>query len=116
MKKTLLLICKLVLSLVQIPLWFIKFFHDVGHLPNTNTGEIEKVHFYYSMFENILSLGYSFLFYICIIFIILSISFAIFSFVKKSNKLNLISNIITSISIIYFFIILIIASAVGRGY
>lgn len=116
MKNILLLISKIILSLVQIPLWFIKLFHGVGHMPNVDTGKIEEVHFYHTMFENISDLGYSFMFYISIALIILSLSFAIVSFIKKSNKVNLTSNIISSVSIVSFVIFLIIASTVVRGY
>lgn len=48
MKKNLLLVSKIVLSLVQIPLWFANLFHGVGHMPNVDTGKIEEVHFYHT--------------------------------------------------------------------
>ena len=76
MKNILLLISKITLSLVQIPLWFIKLFHGVGHMPNVDTGKIEEVHFYHTMYENISDLGYSFLIYTSMALIILSVFFA----------------------------------------
>ena len=38
MKKLIIVSSKIVFSLVQIPLWFIKLFHGVGHMPNVDTG------------------------------------------------------------------------------
>ena len=116
MKNILLLISKITLSLVQIPLWFIKLFHGVGHMPNVDTGKIEEVHFYHTMYENISDLGYSFLIYTSMALIILSVFFAIVSFIKNNKKINTVSNIISTISILSFVIFLILASTVSRGY
>lgn len=116
MKKNLLLVSKIVLSLVQIPLWFVNLFHGVGHMPNVDTGKIEEVHFYHTMYENISDLGCLFLFYISIVLACLSITLAILTFLKKNKKINTVSNFVTVISIISFIIILIIASTVARGY
>ena len=116
MKNILLLISKITLSLVQISLWFIKLFHVVGHMPNVDTGKIEEVHFYHTMYENISDLGYSFLIYTSMALIILSVFFAIVSFIKNNKKINSVSNIISTISILSFVIFLILASTVSRGY
>lgn len=116
MKNILLLISKITLSLVQIPLWFIKLFHGVGHMPNVDTGKIEEVHFYHTMYENISDLGYSFLIYTSMALIILSVFFAIVSFIKNNKKINSVSKIISTISILSFVIFLILASTVSRGY
>ena len=116
MKNILLLISKITLSLVQIPLWFIKLFHGVGHMPNVDTGKIEEVHFYHTMYENISDLGYSFLIYTSMALIILSVFFAIVLFIKNNKKINSVSKIISTISILSFVIFLILASTVSRGY
>ena len=116
MKKNLLLVSKIVLSLVQIPLWFVNLFHGVGHMPNVDTGKIEEVHFYHTMYENISDLGYLFLFYISIVLVFLSITLAILTIFKKNKKNYTISNVVTIISIVSFIVILVIASTVARGY
>ena len=115
MKKLIIESSKIVLSLVQIPLWFVNLFHGVGHMPNVDTG-IEEVHFYHTMYENISDLDCLFLFYISMALIILSIFFAIVSFIKNNKKINSVSNIISFISILSFAIFLILASTVARGY
>lgn len=53
MKKTLWNAVKILLSAATFPLWFVKMFTDVGHFPDRETGEIVKVVFRYSMYENI---------------------------------------------------------------
>lgn len=116
MKKIIIGLSKMILSLVQIPLWFIKLFHDVGHLPNADTGEIDEVHFYHSMFENISDLDCSFFLYISIGLVVLSVSLTIVSIIKNNKKINLSSNMILIISIVSFIIFLIMASTVARGY
>ena len=116
MKKLIIVSSKIVFSLVQITLWFIKLFHGVGHMPNVDTGKIEEVHFYHTMYENISDLGYLFLFYISIVLVFLSIILALLTIFKKNKKINTISNVVTIISIVSFFVIMVIASTVTRGY
>ena len=56
MKKLILNISKIIIAIITIPLWFLGFYHGVGHMPNVDTGKIEEVHFYHSMYENLNSL------------------------------------------------------------
>ena len=53
MKKAILSIVEIVLSVITFPLWFIKIFVGIGHLPDKETGEIVEVVFRHSMYENI---------------------------------------------------------------
>lgn len=85
-------------------------------MPNVDTGKIEEVHFYHTMYENISDLGCLFLFYISIVLACLSINLAILTFLKKNKKINTISNVVTIISIVSFIVILVIASTVARRY
>ena len=53
MKNTIFTISKMILSVATIPLWFVKMFIGVGHLPDQTTGEIVEVIFRHSMLENV---------------------------------------------------------------
>lgn len=89
MKKLIIVSSKIVFSLVQIPLWFIKLFHGVGHMPNVDTGKIEEVHFYHTMYENISDLGCSFLFIISMVLVVFSVVLAILTLIKNNKKISL---------------------------
>ena len=116
MKKLIIVSSKIVFSLVQIPLWFIKLFHGVGHMPNVDTGKIEEVHFYHTMYENISDLVCSFLFIISMVLVVFSVVLAILTLIKNNKKISLVSNIISIISVVLFIVLLIMASTVARGY
>ena len=116
MKNKMIVICKIVLSLIQIPLWFVNLFHGIGHMPNVDTGKIEEVHFYHTMYENVYDLGWSFLFYFSIGVVVLSVALAIISLIKNNKKIYFASNFISLLSITLFIILLIMASTVSRGY
>lgn len=116
MKKLIIVSSKIVLSLVQTPLWFIKLFHGVGHMPNVDTGKIEEVHFYHTMYENISDLGCSFLFIISMVLVVFSMVLAILTLNKNNKKASLVSNVISIISVVLFVVLLIMASTVARGY
>ena len=104
---------KIIVSIIQIPLWFIKIFKGVGHLPDSNTGEIKEVYFYHSMYENIKAIDFMVLFYVSMLLIIINIVLSILCFKKDYSKL---SNILSIIIICLFFVSFIITSSVGRGY
>ena len=116
MKKLIIFSSKIVLSLVQIPFWFIKLFHGVGHMPNVDTGKIEEVHFYHTMYENISDLECSFLFIISTVSVVFSVVLAILTLIKNNKKISLVSNVISIISVVLFIVLLIMASTVARGY
>ena len=116
MKNIIINISKMILSLISIPLWFVKFFHGVGHLPSKDTGEIVEVHFYHSMFENMKSLELSFMFYVSVVVVIGSILFAALSIKINDKKINKISNIVSIVTIGLFLLCLLVASTVARGY
>ena len=64
MKNTIFTISKMILSVATIPLWFVKMFIGVGHLPDQTTGEIVEVIFRHSMLENVGDLAHPILAYI----------------------------------------------------
>ena len=73
MKKVLYPIIKISAPLLTILFWFINFFVGIGHMPNVDTGKIEEVHFYHSMYENIFDIDLGILFYLSIIMVLSSV-------------------------------------------
>lgn len=117
MKKHVFSICKIILSVATIPLWFVKMFTGNGHLPDQTTGDIVEVTFHHSMFENIADFIHPVLAYIA--FAIALISAVTNSIVLKfsDNKtVRVIANVTFFIAVGLFLILLIAASTVARGY
>lgn len=116
MKKTVLKIVEIVISTITFPLWFIKMFVGIGHLPDQETGEIIEVVFHHSMYENICDDESSFFIYMVMATIIFSIALNILNLKLNNQKLQKISNIVFGITIGLFVILLIYASTIARGY
>lgn len=116
MKKLIYPIIKITTSLLTIPLWFVKFFVGIGHLPDQNTGEIVEVHFYHSMYENINDLDLGILFYISIIIVLSSVVLSVITTRVSNKKINIISNVFSVVTIVSFLLCLVVASTVARGY
>ena len=116
MKKIILPIIKILTSLLTIPLWFIKFFVGVGHMPNVDTGKIEEVRFYHSMYENMNDMDLGLLFYLAVILGLSSAILSIITIKVSDKRLYKISNVVFIISIASFLLFLLIASTVARGY
>ena len=115
MKKIIFPIIKILTSILTIPLWFIKFFVGVGHLPD-DTGEIVEIHFYHSMYENINDMDLGLLFYIAVILCLSSAILSIITIKVSDKRLYKISDVVFVISIALFLLFLLIASTVARGY
>lgn len=116
MKKIILPIVEIVLSLLTFPIWFLKLFIGIGYLPNKETGEIVKTIFHHSMYENICDSTSIFIPYLTMAIIVISIIFNILNLIINSKKLAKISNIIFAISTIFFALLFLYASTVTRGY
>ena len=116
MKKIIFPIIKILTSLLTIPLWFVKFFVGIGHMPNVDTGKIEEVRFYHSMYENICDMDLGLLFYLAVILCLSSAILSIITMKVSDKKLDKISNVVFVISIASFLFFLLIASTVARGY
>jgi hypothetical protein len=71
---------KILLSVATVPLWFVKIFADVGHLPD-RTGKIVEVIFRHSMYGNICSLAHP-------VFAYVSMAIALFSAVMNAVALK----------------------------
>ena len=116
MKKIIFPIIKILTSLLTIPLWFVKFFVGIGHMPNVDTGNIEEVRFYHSMYENICDMDLGLLFYLAVILCLSSAILSIITMKVSDKRLYKISNVVFIISIASFLLFLLIASTVARGY
>ena len=116
MKKFTYSIIKIISSLLTIPVWFIKFFVGIGHMPNVDTGKIDEVRFYHSMYENIIDIDLGILFYISIIIVLSSVILSVISTRTSNKRINIISNVLSVITIVFFLLCLVMASTVSRGY
>lgn len=113
MKKTMIAL-KIFISISLIPLWFIKLFHGVGHLPS-QSGEIVRVDFYHSMIENLSE--YPYLIYISIALLVLSAALSIVELIFKKNRWVRLAALVAFVAAVLTFITLFfLASSVGRGY
>ena len=115
MKNKILNIVEIILSVITFPLWFIKMFVGIGHLPN-QAGEIVEVVFRHSMYENICDGAHPFLAYIAMAVIVSAIALNIVNLKLSNKKLQTISNIVFGVAIGLFIILLLYASTVSRGY
>ena len=116
MKKIIFPIIKILTSILTIPLWFIEFFVGIGHMPNVDTGKIEEVRFYHSMYENISDMDLGLLFYLSVILVLSSVILSAITTKASDKKINRISNIAFIITIVIFLLCLLVASTVARGY
>ena len=117
MKRRLINIGEILISLGLIPLWFVKFFHGVGHLPSQNDPDIiVQVDFYHSMYENI-NAEFGFMFPVSMVLIALSAIFSAVCLKFTSNKkMQIAGHIIFGITAGVFLLSLLLASTVKRGY
>lgn len=116
MKKRVFSIVKLILSAAMIPLCFIKFFCDTGHLPDVNGNVIEHK-YYYSVLDNVSALGCPFLVYLTLAFLALSVVFSAIGAVRTGNRiLSVTGNVIFIVASAMFLVVLVAASTVARGY
>ena len=117
MKNTIFTIGKMILSVATIPLWFVKMFIGVGHLPDQTTGEIVEVIFRHSMLENVGDLAHPILAYIAIAIAAVSVvmnSIALKAHDSKGVKVT--ANVVFWVTIGLFLILLLLGSTVSRGY
>jgi hypothetical protein len=115
MKNRILNVVEIVLSAITFPLWFVKLFVGIGHLPN-QSGEIVEVVFRHSMYENICDGVHPFLAYITMAVMSSAIVLNIVNIKFNNKKLQIISNIVFGVAIGLFFVLLLYASTLGRGY
>lgn len=115
MKSKIVNIAEIVLSAITFPLWFIKMFVGIGHLPNAE-GEIVEVIFRHSMYENICDATHHVLAYIAMAAVAASIILNIIDLKLSNKKLQTLGNIVFWVAMGLFIILLLYASTVNRGY
>lgn len=118
-KKIAVILTEIILSLSIIPLWFIKFFHEVGHFPSNPDKPYEIVahHYYYSVLDNLSALDCGYLIYISFVLIIATVTLSLLCLKFKRNKpLFIASLILFGVTILSFTVFLFWASTVARGY
>ena len=117
MKNTIFSISKIVLSIATIPLWFVKMFVGVGHLPDQATGEIVEVIFRHSMLENVGDLAHPILAYIAMAIAVVSAVINVIALKHSDNtKIKITANVTFGVAIVLFLILMLLASTVARGY
>lgn len=112
MKNKVFCIVKSFFSAATVPLWFVKMFTGVGHLPGPN-GEIQRVIFRHSMFENLCDLCLP---YIAIAVAVISVVANVLAMKASNRKVNTFSNIVFGVTIVAFVVLQLLASSVARGY
>ena len=115
MKNKIFNIVEILLSAITFPLWFIKMFVDIGHLPN-QAGEIVEVVFGHSMYENICDLSHPAVAYIAMAIVIVSIALNAVNLKLGNKKLQTICNVVFLVAIGLFIILLLYATTVDRKY
>ena len=117
MKKHIFYISKIILSVATIPLWFVKIFVGIGHLPDQTTGEIVEVIFRHSMLENVGDLAHPILAYIAMAIAVVSVVMNTFALKSPDSKgIKITANVAFGVAIGLFLILLLLASTIARGY
>ena len=116
MKRKILNVVKIVLSAITFPLWFVKMFVGIGHLPNQETGEIVEVVFRHSMYENICDGAHPFLAYTAMTITMSAIALNVLNLKLSNKKIQTAGHIVFGIALGLFIILLLYASTVTRGY
>ncbi|MBQ4111684.1 MAG: hypothetical protein IJD38_02695 [Clostridia bacterium] len=107
-----------VLSAGLIPLWFVKIFHDVGHLPSAeDPNKIVAVHFYFSMYDNMRI--FPFFIYLSIGLLTASAVATLIGICKPAlPRIREVRKSLFWIAVPFFFLMLLCAAflGLGRGY
>lgn len=118
MKKSLISIVEILVNLAMIPMFFIRFFTDMGYevgLLNTNELAALKVLRHYNMIENLETWSLLYAVPVTIWVIICSIVLSVLSMVlKEKTKSGIISHVVFGISAIMFLLLLWFASSPDR--
>lgn len=114
MRNKIVKIAEMVLLAVTFPLWFVKLFVDVGYLLNQD-GDVVKVVFRYSMYENICDIAPC-LAYIAMAIGVFAIVWNMATLRSGNKKLQIVSHIVFGVAIVGWIMLLLNASAVARGY
>ena len=122
MKKKVLIteIIKSAINFVILPLYFIKFYHQVAVLPGRDeNGEliISQIDHYYSIFYKLDREELAYLFWLAFSVCIASILFSVLRIaVKDSKALKIISHVIFAVSLVFFLTALFISLTISYKY
>lgn len=108
-------IAEILLSAMTFPLWFIKMFTGIGHLPNQN-GEIVEVVFRHSIYENISDAAHPVLAYAAMAVAVASVILSAVNLKVKDRRLQIFCNVTFGVAMGAFAALLLYASSVSRGY
>lgn len=120
MRKKLFYFIQAAVSLLCVPFYFLRVFHDEGILPGQDAqGNFVPVRrtYDYSMLENLTAQGAGWLFYASLALTVLSAAFALACIFLKENKRRRVADIAVFIlSLLVFAAAVLIAAATSRGY
>lgn len=120
MKKSIIHIGEMFVNLTMIPLFFIRFFKDIGIRTGLNSANelvAIKTTCHYNMIENLETWDLLYAVPVELIIIVCSVSLSVLSTVIKDNqKLNMIAHVIFAISIVAFLLLLWFAASPVRNY
>lgn len=109
-------IVKIIINCITIPLYFIKLICEVAVLPGIDeNGEqvTGTFYYYYSIFDKVSRAGMSYLVWVAIAIIIVSITLSILSMIFKEKKsLKIASLILFIVAVVIFFVLLFVAKVV----
>ena len=113
-------IVKLIVDCIVLPLYFVKFFHEVAVLPGfSDEGEqiTNRIDYYYSIFDKISREGLSALLWISVVITVASVALCVANLIVKGNKsLKVVSNVVFAIAIVLFFVLLLISAGIRYSY
>lgn len=111
-------IIEILINLLLLPLFHIKIFHKIAFLPDVDeNGDmiIKQFHYYYSIIDKLKNDPIGWI-RISVGLIILSIVYCILSFFIKHKNMKITSHIFAICSILFFLLVLFLASLVRRDY
>ncbi len=107
-------------TLCQIPFYFIKFFFDVGVLPGIdaegNHVISDKFYRYYNAFERLCDVDAEWIMYVNFALIAASVVLTALSMIFKKKTLNMLTILVIFLSFMFFFGGLYMASTVHRAF
>lgn len=120
MRKKLFYFIQAAVSLLCIPFYFLRVFHDEGILPGQDEqGNFVPVRKYYdySMPENLTAQGAGWLFYVSLALTVLSAALALACiFLKENKRLRIADIAVFILSLLVFAAAVLAAAATSRGY
>ena len=113
-------IVKIIINCAILPLYFIKFYHEVAVLPGFDADGNHITHrmdHYYSIYYKLDREGLAYLLWLAVAVAIASVAMSLLRIaVKDGKKLKIASNIIFGISVAFFLVLLFISLQISYSY